>query len=277
MRWFPAPAGTARGTVLIVHGLGEHSGRYDHVAAKLRSWGWAVASYDHRGHGLSEGKRGRLNRADDLLTDLALVLDTVRANSPAPLVLLGHSMGGQVAAQFVAESIRPVDALVLSSPALDAGLTRSRALQLAIAHALASNFAVPSGLLPRYTSHDPESVRRYMVDPLVHGIVTAKLVRSIVDGGRRARAMANRWTVPTLLMYAGDDKLVNAAGSAEFAANAPPSVVRSRRFDGLYHEIFNEVEKEKVFDVLREWLDERFPVGARSAAPTAGALARPAS
>ena len=277
MRVYPAPVREPRGTVLIVHGLGEHSGRYEHVAAKLRDWGWAVVSYDHRGHGRSEGKRGRLNHADDLLTDLALVFDTVRASSPPPLVLLGHSMGGQVAAQFVAENRRPVNALVLSSPALNPGLTRSRALQLAIAHALASNFAVPSGLLPRYTSHDPESVRRYMTDPLVHGKVTAKLVRSIVDGGARARAMASRWTVPTLLMYAGDDKLVKAAGSAEFAANAPSAVVRSHRFDGLYHEIFNELEKEKVFDVLREWLDERFPVRAHAAAPTANVVARPAS
>jgi alpha-beta hydrolase superfamily lysophospholipase len=275
MRWYPAPVATPRGTILIVHGLGEHSGRYEHVAAKLREWGWVAVGYDHRGHGRSEGKRGRLHHADDLVADLALVLDTVRPITPRPLVLLGHSLGGQVAALFVAEKVRPIDALILSSPALDPGLTRSRVLQLAIAHALASNLAVPSGLLPRYTSHDPESVRRYMTDPLVHGRVTAKLVRFIVEGGARVRAMAAGWTVPTLLMYAGDDKLVKAAGSDEFAAKAPPAVVHSQRFDGFYHEIFNEIEKERVFSVLRAWLDERFPVAAMSTSHPVAMSARP--
>ncbi|HJV95044.1 MAG TPA: alpha/beta fold hydrolase, partial [Albitalea sp.] len=102
LRHWPV-AGPARGTVLIVHGLGEHIGRYAHVAERLNGWGWSVVGFDHRGHGRSAGALGRLNRDDDLLRDLALVIDAVRAHATGPLVLLGHSLGGLVAARFVAE------------------------------------------------------------------------------------------------------------------------------------------------------------------------------
>ena len=139
-RWLLSPlTQPARGTVLIVHGLGEHIGRYPHVAAHLNAWGWNVVGFDQRGHGLSGGARGRLAAADSLLQDLSQVIDAVRAEHSGPLVLLGHSMGGLVAARFVAEGLlaspapwhRAVDALVLSSPALDAGMSGAQKLLLA--------------------------------------------------------------------------------------------------------------------------------------------------
>ena len=122
---WPLPEGMmARGTVLLVHGLGEHVGRYDALAQRLNAWGYAVRGYDQYGHGESGGPRGGLNTDTRLLEDLGDLVDATRARTPAgqPLVLLGHSMGGLVAARFVALNMRPVDALVLSSPALDAGL-----------------------------------------------------------------------------------------------------------------------------------------------------------
>ena len=120
-------AGTPRGTVVLVHGLGEQIGRYHHVATALAAAGWRLVGYDHRGHGQSGGPRGGLATADDLLQDLATVID--HAPTEGPLVLLGHSMGGAVAGRFVAEGLaaepapwyRPVDALVMTSPALTWG------------------------------------------------------------------------------------------------------------------------------------------------------------
>ncbi|MES1163052.1 MAG: alpha/beta fold hydrolase, partial [Rhizobacter sp.] len=106
LREWPVP--DARGTVLIVHGLGEHIGRYAQVAARLNAWGWHAIGFDHRGHGASEGARGALAHDDDLLQDLARVVDAVRAARAGPLLLLGHSLGGLVAARFVAEALRPV-------------------------------------------------------------------------------------------------------------------------------------------------------------------------
>jgi alpha-beta hydrolase superfamily lysophospholipase len=118
-RW--APPAAARATVLIVHGLSEHAGRYEHVARHLCEGGFAVAGYDHRGHGRSEGRRGSLARPDDLLRDLETVVDALRGSGAGRIVLLGQSMGGAIAGRFVAEERRPVAGLVLCSPALQAG------------------------------------------------------------------------------------------------------------------------------------------------------------
>ena len=260
VREWPCP--DARGTVLIVHGLGEHIGRYEHVAAQLLRCGRNVVGYDQRGHGTSPGARGRLNHADDLLRDLALVIDAVRARLPGPLVLLGHSMGGLVAARMVAGGLetplptwhRKVDALVLSSPALDAGMGGVQKSLLAVLGPLAPNLAVGNGLKPDWVSRDPAVVKAYIDDPLVHDRVTSKLVRFIVDGGEFVRAHAAQWRVPTLLLYAGSDRCVAPAGSRAFAAAAPASVVTAQAFAPLFHEIFNEPEQAEVFAVLAAWL-----------------------
>jgi alpha-beta hydrolase superfamily lysophospholipase len=256
------PCDDARGTVLIVHGLGEHIGRYEHVAAQLRRGGWHVVGYDQRGHGVSEGPRGRLHHPDDLLRDLALVIDALRVRLRGPLLLLGHSMGGLVAARMVAAGLdtkppkwqRAVDALVLSSPALDLGLGGAQKLLLALLGRIAPNFAVGNGLEPEWISRDPAVVEAYVEDPLVHDRVAPKLVRFIVDAGAFVRARAARWRVPTLLIYAGSDRCVAPAGSAEFAAAAPADVVSAQAFAPLYHEIFNEPEQASVFAVLGAWL-----------------------
>lgn len=254
-RWAAPPA--RRGRILLVHGLGEHAGRYGHVAEWLSARGWAVQAYDQRGHGRSGGSRGALPHPDALLDDLARVLDAVRADGADPLVLLGHSLGGLVAAQFVARAIRPVDALVLSSPALDPGLTGAQRLQLALGHALVPGLAMSNQLDPALLSHDPDVVRAYREDPLVHDRVTARLVRMVVDAGAEVRARATGWTVPTLLLWAGADRIVSPAGSEAFAQRAPKGVVESRRFDALFHEILNEADAAEVYGTLGRWLDAR--------------------
>lgn len=259
------PRERARGTVAIIHGLGEHIGRYLHVAAHLNDWGWNVVGYDQRGHGASAGPRGQLASADDLLLDLALVIDALRGRHPGPLVLLGHSMGGLVAARFVAEGLatapadwhRPIDALVLSSPALDTGMRAGQKLLLALLGSLTPNLAFANGLRPAWISRDENVVKAYSADPLVHDRIAPRLARFIVDGGAQVLALAPRWVVPTLLLYAGSDRCVAPAGAAAFAAAAPKGTVTSRAFGPLFHEIFNEPEQAEVFAVLRDWLATR--------------------
>jgi alpha-beta hydrolase superfamily lysophospholipase len=261
LRHWPAPADRSEGSALIVHGLGEHIGRYEHVAAQFNAWGWQVFGYDQRGHGRSEGARGALAAGDDLLHDLAAVIDAVRSMQPGPLVLLGHSMGGLVAARFVAGDAsatwtRPVEALVLSSPALDPGMTLVQKLLLASLGRIAPNLALGNGLKPAWISRDAQVVRRYVEDRLVHDRVTPRLARFIVDGARAVAERAADWRVPTLLIYAGSDRCVAPAGSAGFAAAAPQAVVAAHEFRPLYHEIFNEPEQHSVFAVLDAWLRE---------------------
>lgn len=255
------PCTPAVGTLLLVHGLGEHSGRYASVAERLNAWGWHVAGYDHRGHGDSGGPRGRLQADDDLLHDLATVVDHLRAARPGRLVLLGHSMGGLVASRFVAGGLgapprwyREVDGLVLSSPALDLGLGGASTLLLALLGRVAPDITLGNGLKPEWLSRDAEVVRAYRDDPLVHDRVSPRLVRFMVDGGAWVRQLAPQWRMPTLLMHAGADRCVAPAGSAAFVAAAPRAWVSAREFKPLFHEIFNEPEREQVFDMLQAWL-----------------------
>ena len=249
-----------RGVVLLVHGLGEHAGRYDRLARQLNDWGFAVRGYDQYGHGESGGPRGGLPTDTRLLDDLADIVDSTRTRMHAttPLILLGHSMGGLVAARFAALAMRPIEALVLSSPALNPGLNVVQKLLLAVLPKIAPNLRVGNGLDPSLLSHDPAVVAAYRADKLVHDRISGRLARFIAEGGPATVALAATWKVPTLLLYAGSDKLVNPAGSRAFAAKAPKQVVTSVCFDSLYHEIFNELKPRPVFAALQNWLDARF-------------------
>lgn len=266
------PADGGKGTIVIVHGLGEHAGRYARVAATLNANGWSVVGYDQRGHGASPGARGRIAAEDDLLADLAAVIDDARRASPRRVVLLGHSLGGLVVGRFVAGGLespraawqRDVDALVMSSPALDIGMTAGKRALLALLERWTPNLGVGNGLDVKAISRDAAVVAAYRDDALVHDRVAARLVRFLADAGPLVRALAPKWTVPTLLLYAGSDRLVVPAGSAAFAAAAPEGVVTTRAFAPLFHEIFNEPERDEVLAVLTAWLDTLVASPSRS-------------
>ena len=258
--WPLDPGVTLRGVVILVHGLGEHAGRYDHVARKLNDWGFAVRGYDQCGHGESGGARGSLPTDTRLLDDLADIVDSTRARmqKSTPLIVLGHSMGGLVAGRFVSLGIRPVDALILSSPALDPGLSTFQKFLVAVLPKIVPDLRVGNGLNATFISHDPAVVNAYQADRLVHDRISARLARFIATAGPQTVALASQWKVPTLLMYAGQDKLVNPQGSRNFAAAAPKDVVTTVCFETLYHEIFNELDATPVFAALQKWLEARF-------------------
>jgi len=262
LHWRRWPAeGSSRGCVQIVHGLGEHGGRYEHVAATLTDSGWDVLAHDLRGHGRSEGRRGVIADSQAMLSDVALVMDAGRSLS-GPHVLLGHSMGGLIAARFVGEQLatrpaawsREVDGLVLSSPALDLGMNVGQKLLLTLLERVAPDLAVGNGLKPAWISRDPAVVKAYRDDPLVHDRVTPRLVRFLLDGGEAVRQRAAHWTVPTLLLWAGADRCVAPAGSAALAVAAPAKALSAKVFPGLFHEIFNEPERAQVLARLSAWL-----------------------
>ena len=266
LRRWPAPSaagGKVHGTVQIVHGLGEHIGRYEALAASLNAAGWHVGGHDQRGHGRSTGRRGGIAGKHALLLDLSAVSDHLRGHGRH--ILLGHSMGGLVAARFVTESLmyktrrwsREVDGLVLSSPALDLGLNFAQKGLLAVLSRVAPNLPMGNGLNPKWISRDPAVVRNYLDDPLVHKRITPRLARFLASEGRVVLHRAPRWRTPTLLLWAGADRCVAPAGSAQFAAAAPPQVLTPQVFPELFHEIFNEPEREQVIAHLTTWL-QRF-------------------
>lgn len=258
---WPLESGASlRGVVILVHGLGEHAGRYTHVAERLNAWGFAVRGYDQCGHGESGGARGGLPTDTRLLDDLADIVDSTRArmSKDTPLIVLGHSMGGLVASRFASLAMRPIEGLILSSPALDPGLSAVQKLLLGIVPKVAPNLRVGNGVKPQFISHDPAVVAAYRADPQVHDRISGRLGRFIATTGPLVQAQAAEWKVPTLLLYAGDDRLIDPAGSRRFAAAAPAATVRTVCFEQLYHEIFNELDAEPVFAALKQWLDAKF-------------------
>lgn len=260
LRDWPLPHGqAARGVVVLVHGLGEHAARYGRLAAKLNRWGFAVRGYDQYGHGESGGARGALPTPLRLLEDLADVIESTRQRLGAelPLIVLGHSMGGLVAADLAVRRAAAIDALVLSSPALGARLNAAQKFLLGTLPRMAPNLAVSNGLDPAFLSHDAAVVAAYRADRLVHDRITPRLAQFILDAGPQVVGRGSEWSVPTLLLYAGADRMVDPAASDAFARAAPRELVSVRRFEGLYHEIFNEPDPAPLA-ALRQWLDERF-------------------
>ena len=255
----------ARTGVLIVHGLGEHAGRYGALAAWFHTRGWAVRGYDQRGHGRSPGRRGALARPLELLEDLAEVHGRFAAALGAPPLLLGHSLGGLVALRAVLDGYVAPRALVLSSPALR---TWTPAWQQALATRLTNvlpNLPLRSGLPFEALSHDAAVVRAYRHDPLRSGWITPRLARFIFDSGPHCFLRAAELALPTLLLVAGADRLVDAGGSRAFAAAARTDSLTVRVYEQLFHELFNEAEpgRSQVLTQLEAWLAHRVrPVNA---------------
>jgi len=262
-----------RGLAVLVHGLGEHIDRYDHVARRLNMLGFDVVGYDHRGHGRSPGQRGGMPADESLCADLGRVIHAAQSRFDGPLVLVGHSLGGLIAGRFVAEGLqtrpatwwRPVDALVMSSPALDPGTNAVQKLLLAVVAPMLPNLAVNNGLKVDWVSRDPAVVQAYAADTLVHDRITGRVGLFVARQGPAVIAAAPRWTTPTLLMWAGADRCVSPAGSAAFAAAAPRDVVTVREWPGLFHEIFNEPEQEDVLQAMSEWLAAQLPQSVQPA------------
>ncbi len=256
-----------RGVVVICHGLGEHAGRYEALAQWLAAQGYAVRAPDHYGHGDSQGPRGTLLHDNQLLDDLNDVLFDTRLRLPrgTPLILLGHSMGGAVAAQHAARAAQgdasrvPIDALVLSSPALDTGMSAVQRWLVSILLRVAPNLTLLNGLDAQGLSHSAEVVSAYLADRRVHKRISARLARAIDVAGPAALQAAPRWSVPTLLLWAGADRLVQPSGSRAFAdAAAPSAQVQAVELAGAHHEIFNEAEpwRSQALAALGAWLDQ---------------------
>lgn len=259
------PEGEARGVVVIAHGAGEHSGRYEHVAARLTAEGYAVYALDHRGHGRSNGPRALIDRMDHAVADLdALVVLASAEHAGTKTFLLGHSMGGAIALRYAIAHQDRLAGLALSAPlaALDAASPAQR-IAAKVLSALAPRLPVIA-VDPSLVSRDPAVVQAYVDDPLVHhGKLPARTVAELADAVASFPDGVGAITIPTLIMYGTADQLCPPAGSVMVRERigSPDVIVKS--YDGLYHEILNEPEQQQVVDDLVGWLNTR--VGAVAA------------
>lgn len=260
--WLADAQAPHAGSVVLMHGLGEHCGRYAHMAGFFSERGWSVRAYDHRGHGKSGGPRGDVPDNEALLRDAGIVIDEFMQRQPAdssqPPLLFGHSMGGLFAARFATARLAPLRGLVLSSPALALPLSGMQKGLLKALGTVAPGLGVDNGLKTQFLSHDPAVVAAYEKDPLVHPKISSRLLRAMLDAVEFSHTHAPKLAIPTLMMVAADDRLVDARGSDAFFARLAPGIGVLHRYEGYYHEIFNEVGAPRVFADLHAWL-QRLP------------------
>jgi len=253
--WTPADPPT--GAVVLVHGLGEHAGRYHHVVARLGELGLAVYAPDHRGHGRSGGKRVLARSIGEFTGDLHLLFAEVARRHPGrPPFLIGHSMGAMIAASYAFDHQASLRGLVLSGTPVVPGAGIPKPAQ-AVAKALGRIApGLPLQALPsKYVSRDPAVVARYDADPLVHhGKIPAGIGGAMLTQMGVIQTRLPELTLPVLVLHGSEDGLVDPAGSRLIAERAGSSDVTLHVYDGLYHEVYNEPEQDRVLDDLIEWL-----------------------
>jgi acylglycerol lipase len=258
-RWEPGRA--PRGSIVVAHGFAEHGGRYAALAERLVDNGFAVVIADHRGHGRSEGRRRSIVRFSDYVDDLKLVVDAATTQvAGAPLVVLGHSMGGLVALSFALRFPESLQALVLSAPAACPGTVSP--LQL-MAGRLLARVAPDTGVLklPLHTiSKDPAVVEAYMNDPLVSpGKMRARMGAEMLDTMAAVDAALPSLRLPLLVMQGSEDRLVDPGCGPHVFERAGSPDKTLHVYPGLWHEIFNEPERATVIADLLQWLDAHVP------------------
>jgi alpha-beta hydrolase superfamily lysophospholipase len=255
------PAESERARMVIAHGLGEHSGRYRNVVERMLPKGISVWVPDHRGHGQSEGKRGHVLNFVQYLADLRLSVELAGESRPGGMkcFLLGHSMGGLIALYFAQQYPGFIDGVVASSPALGMAIEIPAvkkilgSLMSFIWPAMTMGNELDAGIV----SHDPEVVRAYKTDPLVHDRVSARFFTEFLAAMETVYAQASALKVPTLLQVAGDDQLVNARSSVKFFKQLGLEDKTLHVYEGRYHEIYNEGEdlRRQVLEDLEDWLE----------------------
>ncbi|ARA92909.1 MAG: alpha/beta hydrolase [Bacteroidetes bacterium] len=256
------PAGPPHAALLIVHGYAEHSGRYHRLAGHLTEAGYVVHAYDHRGFGRSEGRRGRVVLAT-ALHDLDRVVAHLRQQAPGrALLMLGHSMGGTLAALYAITHQPYLAGLLLSSPAL----------RIPILPPLQPLVRVLGRILPglptlpldrRGLSHDPEVVRQAEADPLnYHGATPAGTAAALLEAGRTVLDRAAHLTLPLLITHGTADPIADPQGSEALYERAGATDKTLSLFEGFYHEPFNEPDGRIVIDTLTDWLEEHTPAWA---------------
>lgn len=260
-RWpMPKGAGAAKASVLIVHGFGEHGGRYAHVARALGARGYDVWAVDLRGHGRSEGPRAYVTSFDEFVGDVAAAMAHVKKNAEGRKVfLVAHSLGGCISTLFVLKRHPDIAGLALSGPALALGedFSPAKIKVGTLLGKLAPRLPIEK-LSASSVSRDPEVVRAYENDPLVYrGWVRTGFGLAFIEAADEVARRGPELEVPLLILQGAEDKLVNKSGGKALYEKARSKDKRLEIFPALYHEVFNEPEKERVIGILGEWLDAR--------------------
>ena len=253
-QWTPE---SPKAYVVIAHGLGEHSGRYQNVVDVLAPEGIAVVALDHRGHGKSEGQRGFVDSFGQFHDDLGRLIAQVGIDAKDKQVfLLGHSLGGLIALSYALARPEGLSGVVSSGAALKLAVQVPAIKEILgkLTSKIVPKLAMSNGLSPKDLSHDVKVVEEYEADPLVHDRVTARLFTEMSQAMLNTINGAENLNLPCLVMHGGADPICDPEGSKAFYERVNQKDRTFLRYEGFYHEIFNEIGKEKPLADVKDWL-----------------------
>ena len=246
--------------VVLVHGFAEHSGRYARVLDRLNDSGFNAMAYDYRGHGHAEGSRVYIDRFNEYVDDARSALDFVEDRSRrAPLFLVGHSQGGLISLITLLTQQQRLKGCVLSAPALGIAVpvpAWKEVLGQVMSRVLPS-LAIPSGIDANLLCRDPQVVKDYLADPLVPTFARARWYVAFTEAQAEMGRRAPEVTLPMLVLQGSADQIVNPATTEQVAGRLGSQDVTFRSLDGLYHELFNEPEREEILDDVVAWIEAR--------------------
>jgi len=246
----------------LVHGFGEYSERYDHWAKKFTEHGFVVHAIDYRGHGKSDGRRGYVNSFDDFLNDIdVLVKESTKLYPNLDQFIYGHSLGGNIVSNYILKNHNNFKLAVISSPWYQLAFNPS-ALSLLLARfikRLFPKFTQNAKLDVKGLSHDQELVNKYITDPLVHEKISVRMFFEIYNAGQWVLNNADKLHIPVLLQHGTGDPVTSHKASREFfeKAKALGKDIEYKEWEGLYHELHNEVERDEIFEYVNNWINKK--------------------
>ena len=250
------PERNPRVNIILVHGIGEHCGRYEHVAQFLTDNSYAIYGFDHIGHGKSDGKRGCMTYDDAFSIINSLKNELLEQDPNLPIIIYGHSMGGGVVLAYGTKYSENVTGIIATSPAVGMAkpLKPSEIKMYRFVKKIAPNFTASNGLPLDGLSHDKQVTENYQKDSLVHDKVSVALGLDLMDWGDAIAAYDKEYPVPLFVAQGTKDTLVDPAATEKFALNVRGNVTY-KRFEGGYHELHNEPNKQELFDAMAHWID----------------------
>ncbi len=253
------PDGKVKASIALVHGLGEHSDRYQHVAEAFVNAGLSLTAFDLRGHGKSEGVRGHAPSYDAIMSDISQNIDLVKEHFPeSPVFIYGHSLGGNLSLYYCLTRNPQLQGAIITSPGLGSAAPLP-AIKLALGkmlYHLMPATQMDNGLDRSGLSRDPEVEKKYSADPTVHPKISARLAMDLFANGQYIIDHAAEFPIPLLLMQGSADRLVSPQLTKAFAQAAPLSKITFKLWDGFYHELHNEPEKKEVLQTMIDWMTQ---------------------
>ena len=246
-----------KAVIVLVHGLGEHIGRYNYVAEFFNQNQISVYGFDHRGHGKSSGKRGHIGSNQFFMDDIETMINIAKKDNPdLPIFLYGHSLGGNMVLYYSLFKQPSIKGVIATSPGLGTGepVPPVKLFAAKILKTILPSMTMNNGLDVNNLSHNPQVIKDYQEDPLVHPMISAKLAMLMFENGDWIIENARKFNLPLLLLQGGKDHIVDLNKTKQFAANVPASVITFKIFPELFHEMHNEYEKDQVLNFILDWI-----------------------